>query len=343
MVMNSRLKYVIYFILFWGVHFTSFGKGISFRGSNIIRVVHYLGESPQLAGTDQNMNNLWKMYKKDKTDFNVQQKILLGMPVFSSRLTNRSELEKWQVRVENLFKDYWKNKPHEQMLNKEDLNIIMLYNQKPEKNSEPIEFLIQNFETCCSIVTPQVMLTYVAAYENSLINQLAKSGDINYKKELARLRGDLKSIFELVQTKSLSVEYLMTAKADALYALHREKDQLKYIELQREFLSKMGDYAGVEEYKNAVLTLMLTVGKKLKPEAAQQSLVWLDKALSFEVSVLQKVILVGAMGDCYLAINNQDKAKECFNQAYLLSLQLNDLRLQNSIRQKLNTISNEGV
>lgn len=341
--MDSKLKYVIYFILFLGVHFTSFGKSISFRGSNFIRVVHCSGEYPQLTETDQSMDDLWKMYKKDKTNFNVQQKILLGMPVFSSHLTNRSELEKWQVRVENLFKVYWKNKPHEQMLNKEDLNIIMLYSQKTERNSEPIEFLIQNFETCCSIVTSQVMLTYVAAYENSLVNQLAKSGDINYKKELARLQGDLKSIFELVQTKSLPVEYLMTAKADALYALHGEKDQMKYIELQREFLGKMGDFASLEEYKDAALTLMLTVGKKLKPEAAQQSLVWLDKALSFEVSILQKVILVGAMGDCYLLVNNQDKAKECFNQAYLLSLQLSDPRLQNSIRQKLNTISNERV
>ncbi|MFR5656683.1 MAG: hypothetical protein ACLUDU_01190 [Butyricimonas faecihominis] len=63
-------------------------------------------------------------------------------------------------------------------------------------------------------------------------------GDLEYKQQIARIKGDLKSVFDSVKTKSFSVEYLMTAKADAFYALYAQKDQAKYVRLQKEFLIK---------------------------------------------------------------------------------------------------------
>ena len=246
--MNNYLKYTICITLLSCGYFTSVGKEFSFRRGNVIANEEKIDVNSRILVSrsideEQSMDELWKAYKKDRKDFKIQQKILQELPGFSMKLTNRNELEKWQVRAEKLFKEYWDGRSHDEMFNATDLNIIMLYSQKAEKNNAPIEFLIQNFEKCCSIVSPQTVLTYLAAYMNTLINRLAMAGDIAYKKELARLQGDLKPIFDLVQTKSLPVEYLMTAKADALYALYGQKDQFKYVELQQAFLEKMDTLA----------------------------------------------------------------------------------------------------
>ena len=79
------------------------------------------------------------------------------------------------------------------------------------------------------------LVSFFASYQDRLVQSMAMDGDLEYKQQIARIKGDLKSVFDSVKTKSFSVEYLMTAKADAFYALYAQKDQAKYVRLTKDF------------------------------------------------------------------------------------------------------------
>lgn len=98
------------------------------------------------------------------------------------------------------------------MINEKDFGIIVLYCQKWEEKNDPVEFVIKHYEEYAKIIPAQMLISYLASYVNTLVNNLAMAGDLAYKQVLARLQGDLKPIFDVVQTKSLPVEYLMTSK-----------------------------------------------------------------------------------------------------------------------------------
>ena len=317
------------------------------RGKEIKRLLggvtpeHIIYWAQVLTGEKPSVDMLWEQYRQDKDNLALMGQILREMPIYSLGLTCRADAEKWQDRVEKLFQTYWNAKPREEMINEKDFGIIVLYCQKWEEKNDPVEFVIKHYEEYAKIIPAQMLISYLASYVNTLVNNLAMAGDLEYKQVLARLQGDLKPIFDVVQTKSLPVEYLMTAKADALYTLFREKDQEKYIQLQRDYLEKMGDLAGKEDYQNAAMNLLVKMQNKLTRESATQALLWLDKLISFPMEVSEKAVFVASMGDCYLTLENKQKAKECFNQAFMMSLQSQDPQLQAYFQQKVAALSDE--
>lgn len=303
--------------------------------------IHMMYWAKVLTGREPAMEDLWERHRKNKEDLNLAQRILQEMPIYSLALGSRADAEKWQLRVEKLFNEYWKKKPRTEMVNAEDLGIIMLYSQGWKEENEAVEFVIKHFDEFVNFVPAHVLVSYLASYADALVKSLARAGSLEYKQVLARLQGDLKPVFDAVQTRSLPVAELMTAKADALYALYGEKDQAKYVQLQRGLLERMGDLAGKEDYQNIAMDLLLKVNDKLAKESAQQVLIWLDKLISFPMEVSEKTIYISAMGDCYVALADKAKAKECYNQAYLLSLQSQDPQLQMYYQQKLSGVSEE--
>ena len=307
----------------------------------VVGAVHIMYWAKVLTGDEPSVDDLWNQYRKDKKDLRVVQRILQEMPIYSSGLESRADMEKWQMRVEKLFNEYWKMKPRAEMLNAEDLGIIMLYCRQWKEKSEPVEYVIEHFAEYAELVPAEMLITYLASYADALVKNLAMAGNPEYKQVLSRLQGDLKPVFNAVQTRSLPVEELMAAKADALYALCGEKDQAKYVRLQRAFLEQMGDMAGKDDYQNTVMNLLLKVGDKLTKESAQQVLLWLDRLVAFPMEVSEKTIYLSAMGDCYVTLANKSKAKECYNQAYLMSLQTRDPELQAYYQQKVSTVSGE--
>lgn len=101
------------------------------------------------------------------------------------------------------------------------------------EKDEPVEFMIQHLEEFQRILPVYTLVSFFASYQDRLVQSMAMDGDLEYKQQIARIKGDLKSVFDSVKTKSFSVEYLMTAKADAFYALYAQKDQAKYVRLPK--------------------------------------------------------------------------------------------------------------
>jgi hypothetical protein len=44
-------------------------------------------------------------------------------------------------------------------------------------------------------------------------------------------------------------------------------------------------------------------------------------------------------GDCYQVLENNEKAKSCYNEAYMLSFQTGDINLQVRLREKMDLLS----
>lgn len=171
------------------------------RGKEIKRLLggvtpeHIIYWAQVLTGEKPSVDMLWEQYRQDKDNLALMGQILREMPIYSLGLTSRADAEKWQDRVEKLFQTYWNTKPREEMINEKDFGIIVLYCQKWEEKNDPVEFVIKHYEEYAKIIPAQMLISYLASYVNTLVNNLAMAGDLAYKQVLARLQGDLKSDF----------------------------------------------------------------------------------------------------------------------------------------------------
>ena len=290
------------------------------------------------AGDMQSLDDQWAALQKDKGNLALQQGFLLQAPGMMASLGNPKEVAKWQFRVEKVVKHYLAAKPREEMINAEDAAIIMMYCSQPRKDNEPVEYMIAHLDDYLQVVPVYTLIGFFATYQDALVQELAKKGDLDYKKQIARLQGDLKPVFDSVKTRSLPVEYLMTTKADGNYLLYAKKDQEGYINLQKAFFEKMGDLAGPDDYRRAVMSLMDVCGSKLKAASATEAIGWLDKLLSGNLDINSRVRFLAMTGDCYVALGNSEKARGCYNQAYTLGLQLGDVYFLTGLREKLNLL-----
>ena len=249
-----------------------------------------------VAGDLLSLEDQWVAMQGDKKNLDLQQRFLLQAPELMATIRNQKELEKWQFRVEKVIKHYLAQKPRENMINREDANLIMMYCSQPQKKNEPVEFMIQHLEEFQRILPVYTLVSFFASYQDRLVQSMAMDGDLEYKQQIARIKGDLKSVFDSVKTKSFSVEYLMTAKADA-------------------------------------------VANKLTEESATAALSWLDKLLSGNSDMATRVRYLIMAGDCYQVLENNEKAKSCYNEAYMLSFQTGDINLQVRLREKMDLLS----
>ena len=289
-----------------------------------------------VVGDALSLDEQWNAIQKDKNNLVLQQRFLLETPMLLPEVKDKKEVEKY--RREKIVKNYLENKPREEMINLHDLSIIVTYCMAPKEENEPIEFVIRNLSRFMTVAPRDLLTAYLFRYQDGLVQKMAMEGNLKYKDQIARIHGDLKQVFDSVKTKSFPVEYLMTAKADALYCLYGKKDQAGYVKQQNDFFEKMGDLAGKEDYQNAVMTLMSTSNKKLTPASAEQVLLWLDRLLKFPLDVNSQILFVSFMGDCYVVLENNEKAKECYNQAFLQSFQMKNVKLQTYLRQKMDVL-----
>ena len=93
------------------------------------------------------------------------------------------------------------------------------------------------------------------------------------------------------------------------------------------------------DYQGAIDKLVAVRKNALKPASYERCLLWLDRAIQLQVTSKEQMQAICYMGNCYKALDNVDKAKACYNQAYVLAMQLNDTRMQAQIKAVLQMIS----
>ena len=314
------------------------GKAIT-RVTGATSKTRLLKKAKEATGELPSFDELWNTHKKNKNDVNVMQQILHEAPYIIQERRGQG----WEARVKKVFEQYMQTKPQEDLLNPTDFTIIMGYS-KMEKNNEYVEFVISHLDDYLKIMPFRKVANPLFSYTMSLINKLAKENDLDYKKEIARTNGDMKIIFDSLQHSTYSPVEFLSILGDAYNALYGHKDQATYIRLIDNYLTKTGDNVMLPEYQSFTSDLFTATEGNLTGDAAHTVLKWLNAYLTLGQKAgeqLQPQNLFWyyqTSGDCHAILKDIPKAKEAYTQAYMLSMQSGNPRLQTQIKQKLDAI-----
>lgn len=319
---------------------------MSAEGKDIVRVTgaasanRLLKKAKEATGELPTFDELWASLKKNKKDVGIMQEILHEAPYIIQERRGQG----WESRIKKVFQTYMETKPRSEMVNATDFTIIMGYAEM-QKNNEYVEFVISHLPDYLKIMPFRRVANPIFSYTMELINKLARENDPDYKKELARVAGDQKIVFDsLKHDKYTPIEFL-TILADANNALYGHKDQATYVRLCSDYLEATGDKVMLPEYKSFVTDLFAATKGHLTEEAANQAIVWLNAYLvkgTKDGGQLQPQDLFWyylTSGDCYAVLADDLKAKEAYTQAYMLSMQSGNPQLQAHVKQKLDALN----
>lgn len=300
----------------------------------------FIKEAKIALGEELSFEQVYDKFKKNKKDFELQQQLLLDAPVFFASRQGY-EREKWGPRIENLFSDYVKNKKLENMVNEPDFTILTMYHTQTSKQDPIFDFIVAHFNEYAQVVGKEQTGGYLIGVNNSYIVQLCKKGDLAYKEYLGRLNGDLKEVYSGITFGSLAVLDAVTLLADATYYLYRH-DEGKFFENMDQYLNGLGDQAALEDYTQPLEDLSVAYNGNLSKTAYTKSLVWITKALEKDITPQLRTRLLIMMGQCFQNIENKEKAKQAYNQAFLVSAEITDKvymkQVQESIQQSLESL-----
>lgn len=283
---------------------------------------------------------LYEKYKKKKKDMELLQQLLLDAPFFMSTREGY-ERQKWVTRVESLFPDYLKGKRLENMINEKDFQIMTLYHSQTAKEDPVFDFVAANFDKYAQAVGEKEIAGYLMSLNNSYIIQLCKQGNVDYKKRLDRVNKDLKPAYADFSFGSLSVLDAITLLADATYYLYRH-DEAKFFENMDKYYAGKGERVDVDDYAQALEDLFTAYKGQLSKTAYTKATDWITRALEKEMDAGLRTRFLIMLGQCFQNTDNAERAKQCFNQAYMVSAEITDkeemIHMQKVIKQNLESL-----
>ena len=172
------------------------------------------------------------------------------------------------------------------------------------------------------------------------MNTKAEKGDLSYRTALERLNGDLKIPYSSVFKSNEMDPYLcMKYITDASYEIYANKSVDKYIALMDEYLGKLGQYALSADYSSAIRTLYEALDGKLPEAATKKGIEWISTALQFEgLDVGEQMELLIMNGDCYKMLGDKENARNCYKQAFAVSLQFESMMISGQIQRMIDSL-----
>ena len=120
---------------------------------------------------------------------------------------------------------------------------------------------------------------------------------------------------------------------DGEYIIYHEKDAEAYMELQEKYITALGNEATDVDYGSAVQTLYEATGGKISDELHEKASEWIKKALALpNVPLMNKLNLTVLLGDASRELEKYEEAKQCYNQAFMESMQLEQKMMQRNIQ-----------
>ena len=167
---------------------------------------------------------------------------------------------------------------------------------------------------------------------------MCKKGDPAYRDRLKRVGEDLKEVYSGITFGSLSVLEAITLLSDATYYLYKH-DEGKFFENMDKYLAGLGEQATLEDYTQPLEDLSVAYNGGLSKPAYVKSIVWITKALEKDMTPDLRTRLLIMMGQCFQNTDNREKAKQCYNQAFLVSAEISNKmqmkQIQETIQQSL--------
>ena len=309
------------------------GKEIR-RIEGVVAADVLINEAKITTGEALSFEQMYEKYKKSKKDTGLAQQLLLEAPRFIS-VQKGYDQAKWKSRIALLFPEYVKSKKLENMVNQPDFVIITLYHSK----ADPIfDFMLQHYDEYVDCVGEKDISSYLAGLNNAYIIQLCKTGNTSYKKRLNRLDGDMQKLYGMFKFGDLSVKEAITCLADATYYLHCH-DEKAYIENMDKYFTGAEENLSVNDYTQALEEVHTVYGKSMSEGLQLKCIDWATRALKKDMDPVVRVRLLLITAECYAGTGKKDEAKQCLNQAFLKSGEIDNknmvLRMQMMIKNRI--------
>ena len=287
--------------------------------------------------------DLYQQHRKSPNDLTIQQELLTQAPRF---LTTQDgmDAEKWVVRVRKLYRSYIAEKMKDNsLINRKDYMIISsLGGDDADETAKIVEYINANLDAWIAAVGEPAAY-YVIEKNDDRMEELVKKGDARYKDYLEKIRTDYKKAYDVIKFKQVTPYQKSVDYFGALYAIYKDKDVPRYMDMMGKYLSGLGEDALPGDYGKAAQSLYYAAGGKLKEADHKQAIAWLEKAIPAEPVLMNKINYLVMVGDSYKELKNYAEAKKYYNQAYAESLQMASMEqaqqmIQASVVYKLSTL-----
>ncbi|MDL2319697.1 thioredoxin family protein [Alistipes sp. OttesenSCG-928-B03] len=294
------------------------------------------------SGEAPGFTKLYDQYRSSKNDPAIARQLLQTAPDFMQTLSSNMEHDKWRVRIEKVYKDYIKDRMGPDIINPDDYRIIRVFNPEPQPNDAMAEFIVKNIEQYISDVGTAPAY-YVVEYNSRALETYAQAGNMEYKKWLDRIAGDMAPAYATLPKGAMSFTERETYRYDGEYLLFAKKDAKGYIELMNKYIAALGEDADAATYAEATQKLYQAMGNRLNTEMHEQAKVWTSAALQFQDNPpLERINYLVMLGDTSRELKQYEEARKCYNQAFVESYQLSSnstaTMIQMTIRRKLSQL-----
>ena len=297
-------------------------------------------EARIVKGDELTFEKLYEKCKKNKKDIESQQKMLLRAPGFMRSQTGYNQ-EKWGIRIEAAFSEYVKNKKLENMINESDFTILSMYHMEKKKTDPIFDFIVKNYKAFSEVTKKENVQNYIISLNNAYLIELCRNGKQEYKQELERVNGDLKEIYEGIPFGDLTAYEAVAYMADGYFYLFR-RDMPNFFANIDKYFTGAKSVLSVNDYTQPIEDLFNLYQGVLPEDANPKVVLWLNNILELEMDVQLRVRLMMMMGECLLKMGDTTKAKQSYNQAFLLSAGIENPQmkayLQKMIQDRINTL-----
>ena len=229
------------------------------------------------------------------------------------------------------------------LINRKDYMIISsLGGDDADETAKIVEYINANLDAWIAAVGEPAAY-YVIEKNDDRMEELVKKGDARYKDYLEKIRTDYKKAYDVIKFKQVTPYQKSVDYFGALYAIYKDKDVPRYMDMMGKYLSGLGEDALPGDYGKAAQSLYYAAGGKLKEADHKQAIAWLEKAIPAEPVLMNKINYLVMVGDSYKELKNYAEAKKYYNQAYAESLQMASMEqaqqmIQASVVYKLSTL-----
>jgi len=286
-------------------------------------------------------DELYAMYRKDKDNFDIQKEILLESSYFMRKYQGDKQ-KRWVFRIEKIYNNYISKKGLEQMINRDDFNILMMFHNRMEENDKVVDFIMDNFDKFVSVVDSNLIAKYITALHSNYVIEMARKGDKKYLSLLEKMTDKFLPAYKILFADPIKYQKIYTLISDANYAIFYDKNFCLYAKYMDEFLKIHGN-PQVNDYVMIIQTLFNATKGKLSKVGYKKSIEWIELATKVNANIETKAGLMMTKGDCFRGLDNKKEAEICYNQACALLLKSKNQRFISQmlqvIKQKLSIVN----
>lgn len=211
-----------------------------------------------------------------------------------------------------------------------------------KKKTDPIfDFIVKNYKAFSEVTKKENVQNYIISLNNAYLIELCRNGKQEYKQELERVNGDLKEIYEGIPFGDLTAYEAVAYMADGYFYLFR-RDMPNFFANIDKYFTGAKSVLSVNDYTQPIEDLFNLYQGVLPEDANPKVVLWLNNILELEMDVQLRVRLMMMMGECLLKMGDTTKAKQSYNQAFLLSAGIENPQmkayLQKMIQDRINTL-----